>query len=134
MHRHYRLLHVYLATAYLAKQMYPEALADLQKSVALSGAGSWETALLAHTFARMGRTPESLALLPRVLAEGDSAAYHIALAYVGLGRTDDAFIWLTRSVDTRLGSFNEVNADPLFDPLRADPRFAALLRRMRFPN
>ena len=134
MHRNYRLLHVYLATAYLAKRMYPEALADLQKSVTLSGAGAWETSLLAHTYGRMGRTQEGLALLPKVLAEGGSAAYNIALAYVGLGRTDDAFIWLNRAVDTRMGAFNEVNADPIFDPLRDDPRFAALLQRMRFPN
>jgi serine/threonine-protein kinase len=69
-----------------------------------------------------------------VLPEGDQDAYSIALGYVGLGNTDEAFAWLNRAVDTRMGSFNEVNADPIFDPLRADPRFAALLSRMRFPG
>jgi hypothetical protein len=69
-----------------------------------------------------------------VLPHGGTAAYDIAIAYVGLGETDKAFSWLDRSLDERIGPFNEVYADPVFDPLRADPRFAILLRRMRFPD
>ena len=134
MHRNYRLLHVYMATAYLAKQMYPDAIAQLEKGLSLSGAGAWETALLAHAYGRTGRTKEAQALMSKVLPEGDQDAYSIALGYVGLGNTDKAFAWLNRAVDTRMGSFNEVNADPIFDPLRTDPRFAALLSRMRFPG
>jgi TolB-like protein/DNA-binding winged helix-turn-helix (wHTH) protein/Tfp pilus assembly protein PilF len=134
MHRNYRVLHVYLTTAYLAKHMYPEALAELQKGAALSGAGAWETAVLAYTYGRMGRRQDALALLPKMTAEGDSGAYHTALAYLGLGQVDEAFTWLNRAVDTRMGAFNEVKADPLFDPLRADPRFATLVRRIGFPD
>jgi thioredoxin-like negative regulator of GroEL len=102
--------------------------------MALSDAGSREAALLAHVYGRMGRLPEARALLARVLPDGDQAAYDIALAYAGMGDTDEAFRWLARSLDTRMGSFNELNADPAFDALRADPRFAALLRRMNFPE
>jgi TolB-like protein/DNA-binding winged helix-turn-helix (wHTH) protein/Tfp pilus assembly protein PilF len=131
MHRNYRLLHVYTATAYIGKDMYPEALAELQKSQSLSGAGSWETALVVHTYARMGRTEQARQLLSRVVAEGDPAAYAIALAYVGLGDHDRAFHWIDRALETRMGAFNEVPADPIFDPLRPDPRFSALVRRMR---
>lgn len=133
MHRNYRLLYAYLATAYLGKGMYPEAAAEIEKSMALSGADSRELALLAHIYGRMGRLDDARALVAKVMADGDQAAYDIALAYVGMGDADEAFTWLARSVDKRMGSFNELNADPIFDPLRADPRFAALLRRMHFP-
>jgi TolB-like protein/DNA-binding winged helix-turn-helix (wHTH) protein/Flp pilus assembly protein TadD len=134
MHRNYRLLHMYMATAYLGKEMYTEALAEIEKSIALSGAGEWENAMLAHTYGRMGRTEEARGLLAKLVPGGDAAAYNLALAYVGLGETDQVFTWLDRAVDARMGAFNEVNADPIFDPLRRDPRFAALLRRMRFPS
>ena len=134
MHRNYRLLHDYLATAYLGKQMLPEAVAELQKGIALSGAGSSERALLAHTYGRMGRTQEARALLAELQREGDIAAYNLAIASLGLGEMDLAFKWLARAIDTRMGAFNEVNADPIFDPLRSDPRFPALLQRMGLPN
>jgi Tfp pilus assembly protein PilF len=134
MHRNYRLLHNYLASAYLGKQMYAAAATQLETGIALSGAGSWERALLAHTHGRAGRTEQARALLAEVLRGGDTDAYNAAIAHVGLGEADLAFERLTRAVDTRLGAFNELNADPIFDPLRADGRFAALLRRMRFPD
>jgi TolB-like protein/DNA-binding winged helix-turn-helix (wHTH) protein/Tfp pilus assembly protein PilF len=134
MHRNYRLLHHYMATAYIGKRMYPEAVAQIEKGIVLSSADSREMALLAHIYGRMGRLSDARALLAKVLPDGDQAAYDIAIAYVGMGDADQAFTWLARSVDTRMGSFNELNADPIFDSLRADPRFTGLLRRMHFPE
>jgi tetratricopeptide (TPR) repeat protein len=134
MHRNYRVLHNYLASAYLGKQMYAEAVAELEKGIALSGAGSWERALLANIYGRMGRTREARELLADVLRGGDTAAYNAAIAYVGLGEMDEAFRWLNRAVDARTGAFNEVNADPIFDTLRRDPRFSMLLRRVGLPD
>jgi TolB-like protein/DNA-binding winged helix-turn-helix (wHTH) protein/Tfp pilus assembly protein PilF len=133
MHRNYGLLHEYMTMAYLGKGMYPEAVAELQKGLALSGDGLSEKAILAHIYGRMGRAREARSLLSQVLPHGSTAAYFIAIAYLGLGDTARAFAWLERSVEERIGPFNELNADPIFDPVRADPRFAALLRRMRLP-
>jgi TolB-like protein/DNA-binding winged helix-turn-helix (wHTH) protein/Tfp pilus assembly protein PilF len=134
MHRNYRLLHSYIAAAYLVKGQYQDAIAELQKSVDLAGAGVWERAMFAYSYAKMGRTHEARTLLSDLGPAGDADAYHRALAYVGVGETDRVFMLLEKAVDSRLGAFNEVNVDPIFDPLRADPRFAALLRRMRFPG
>jgi pentatricopeptide repeat protein len=93
-----------------------------------------DTAILVHIYGRMGRTEEARALLSEVLARGDAPPYFIALAYVGLGENDKAFKWLDKALQERAGPFNELNADPMFGPLRADPRFAALLRRMGLPG
>ena len=134
MHRNYRLLHDYMTTAYIGKDMFPEAVAELQKSRALSGSGPRETAILAHIYGRMGRIREARTLLSLVLSSGDVSPYYIALAYVGLGENDNAFKWLDKALQERAGPFNELNAEPMFDPLRVDPRFASLLRRMGLPD
>ena len=133
MHRNYSVLHVYMSTAYLGKRMYAEAIAALEKGIDLSVGDAREMGLLAHIYGRMGRLKEARALVAEMLLDGDRAAYDIGRAYVGIGDADEAFRWLARSVDTRMGSFNELNADPIFDPLRASPRFHELLRRMHFP-
>lgn len=130
MHRNYRLLHTYITTAYVGKKMYREAVAELQKSLALSGAGPSEAAILVHVYGLMGRTKEARALLSEMLSREDASPYYVAIAYSGLGETDEAFKWLDKALQERAGPFNELNADPMFDALRADPRFAALLRRM----
>jgi TolB-like protein/DNA-binding winged helix-turn-helix (wHTH) protein/Tfp pilus assembly protein PilF len=132
MHRNYPLLHSYLATAYAGKGMYPEAVAQLEKGMALSN-DSRDLGLLAHIYGRMGRVTDARALVAKMLAEGNQAAYDIAVAYVGMGDVDEAFTWLARSVDTRMGAFNELHAEPMFDAVRADPRFTELLGRMNFP-
>jgi hypothetical protein len=51
---------------------------------------------------------------------------------VGLGEQDEAFEWLEKSyADRSIGvGFATIKVDPQFDPLRSDPRFADLLRRM----
>jgi TolB-like protein/DNA-binding winged helix-turn-helix (wHTH) protein/Tfp pilus assembly protein PilF len=136
MHRNYTLLYGYLSTAYIGKGMHADALAMVEKSLALAGTGAdaRDLGLLAHIYGRMGRMEEARATLTKVLPAGDQVAYDIALAYVGMGDKDNAFKWLARSVDARMGAFNELSADPIFDPIRDDPRFAELLHRMRFPK
>jgi hypothetical protein len=87
----------------------------------------------AYVFGRMGRTKDARSELSALLSSDDPPPYFIALAYVGLGENDKAFAWLEKTLEQRSGPFNEVNADPLFDPLRTDARFSALVRRMGVP-
>ena len=47
-----------------------------------------------------------------------------------LGRNEDAFVWLDRAREDRRGWLTSW-VDPLFDPIRGDPRFHALLRHLR---
>jgi tetratricopeptide (TPR) repeat protein len=130
MHRNYRLAHRYVATAYVGKGLYAEAIAEIEKALALSGAGVPETAILTHIYGRTGRQQEARRLLSEMLARTDASPYDIAIAYVGLGENDQAFSWLDKAVQARSGAFNEVNADPMFDGSRPDPRFQTLLSRI----
>jgi serine/threonine-protein kinase len=53
-----------------------------------------------------------------------------ALIAVGLGEHDEAFGWLEKAYEDRAQVLSEIKAEPAFDPLRPDPRFADLLRRV----
>lgn len=60
----------------------------------------------------------------------------VLLAWVslGLGQNDDAITWLHRAAEEHDGLMAHLMRDPLFEPLRSDPRFQALVRRMNFPE
>ena len=53
-----------------------------------------------------------------------------AWIYLGLGDVDRAFEWLDRAIDARDQLMMPIKSCPIFDPIRADPRFAALLHKM----
>jgi serine/threonine-protein kinase len=134
MHRDYALVRSYMTSAYIGKGMYREAADELEKYVALSGQGPQEIAMLAYIHARMGRTAEARGLAAQLESRGDAPGYYVALAHAGLNENDSAFTWLDKTLQQRWGPFNELNADPLFDSLRGDARFPALLRRMGLPS
>jgi hypothetical protein len=54
--------------------------------------------------------------------------------YAALGDRDSAFDWLERAYAARENEIETIGAMPELDPLRGDPRFTSLLRRMRIPT
>jgi hypothetical protein len=56
------------------------------------------------------------------------------MVYLGLGERDEAFKWLDRAFLSRSSTLSFIGVDPRADPLRGDPRFQDLLRRMNFPE
>ncbi len=87
---------------------------------------------LGHLLAISGRPDEARAMLAELEAKADSTdvTFFAALIEVGLGDTDAAFAWLDKAVAERSGSARYLRADVRLDPLRGDPRFAALLERV----
>jgi hypothetical protein len=59
--------------------------------------------------------------------------YGMARIYAALGEDDKALHWLEKSYRERATGMVFLKVDPRFDPLRSDPRFQDLLRRMNFP-
>jgi hypothetical protein len=55
----------------------------------------------------------------------------LALCHVGLGNRDEAFQWLDAAIDARDPIVMPIKTLPFLDPLRGDPRFQGLLRKMR---
>jgi TolB-like protein/Flp pilus assembly protein TadD len=87
---------------------------------------------LGHAYAVAGRTAEARALLKKFEAEYSSTglnAGEVAQIYIGLGEFDKAFAWLDRMDPLQAGAPTTFKVAPVWDPLRSDPRFTALLRR-----
>jgi tetratricopeptide (TPR) repeat protein len=113
--------------------MYNEAISEFQKL------GQQPHALghIGNVYARMGKTAEARDTISRlkehVQADG-IGRYEIALVYAGLGEKDEAFSWLEKSYTAHDKGLTYLKIDPCLDPLRSDPRFHDLLRRVGLPS
>ena len=129
------LAHNHLGQAYLQKHMNDEAVAELQEAVKLSGGSPTCTANLARAYAASGKSSEAARLLSDLKGRSNPAhsyASEVAVIYAALGDRDQAMSWLERGYEER---FNPgVLLRPGLDPLRSDPRFEALVRRVGFPH
>ena len=133
MEPNFGLAHNHLGQAYLQKQMTNQAIAELQKSVTLSGGSPTCMANLARAYVAAGKRSEADTLLGELKKRSSpdhSYASEIAVVYTALGDSDQAMAWLERGYVER---FNPgVLIRPGFDPLRSDPRFQDLERRVGF--
>jgi len=85
----------------------------------------------------VGRRTEAIETLHRILdlsRERYVPPSTVAYAYVALGDTDTAIEWLERAFEARDTHLGFARALPLYDPIRSDPRFQDILRRMNFPE
>lgn len=64
---------------------------------------------------------------------GDAASYNYAQVYAQAGEKDRAFSALSTAFNVRDAGLTGLKTDPFLDPIRSDPRFAALIRKLRFP-
>ena len=126
--------HVFLGMAFEQKGMYAEAIAEFQKVAALSGGEP--NVPLAHTYAASGRTDDARKMLDALQQRygEDVESYFLGGIHAALGEKDEAFAWLEKAYDEHSFFLVFLPADPWFDPLRDDPRFQSLLRRMNFPE
>ena len=121
-----------LGDIYVEKGLYDQGIQEFQKL------GDVPHALghMGNAYARQGRLADARAILPRLQSHIDKTGvgrYEIALVYAGLGDKDNAFQWLDRAYQARDKGMTYLIADPCLDPLRSDPRFAALVKRIGFP-
>ncbi len=117
----------------LDKGILGEAIAEFREAVTLSGNIPLMLGWLGLGLARAGEGGEANALLDR-LSEISRAAYVppscFAWIHLGLGNIGEAFTWMERAIDARDPMIVPIKSYPFLDPLRTDPRFHALLRKM----
>ncbi len=120
---------------YLQKKMYPEAIAYAEKGIARTGRLNDNLGLLALMSGLGGRKSETR----KIIGELKERSRHhyvfpsvFAYAYLGLGEKDRALTYLEQAYEEQDPALFYLKVSPLLDPLRSEPRFQALLRRVNF--
>lgn len=124
---------LYLGFVLIAKNQPGEAIAVLEKAVSVSNRSPAVIGVLIRAYAHAGRRSDALRLLSeleRRRKAGYVPAGAFVNAYLGLGDNDQAFTWLERGYKEQSNILQFLRVHPFFDPIRGDPRFADLLRRV----
>ncbi|OLE51133.1 MAG: hypothetical protein AUG51_24135 [Acidobacteria bacterium 13_1_20CM_3_53_8] len=129
--------HEDLGDAYEQKGLQREAVAEWSKALTLRGAGD-EASILERTYAASGFEAAVRALVEAQLVKLNDRVKHgeyvpagdYVTAYTRLGDREQAFARLNKAVQERNGFVFIVQINPIYDKLRADPRFQDLMRRV----
>jgi TolB-like protein/Tfp pilus assembly protein PilF len=125
--------HQGLGYALECKGMLKEALGEYQKALDLNPHAPQVKGTLGHLYAALGRRTEAEKILAELKerASDPNYAYLAAGTCIALGRKDEALELLERAYQGRSGWMGGLATEPYFDPLRSDPRFQDLLRRVQ---
>ncbi len=132
----YAIALVNIGRAYQQKGMHPQAQAAFQKILTVVPDDPAVLALLGHEYAVSGRRTEAQqisAQLTNISAHRYVPALYFALISTGLGDKDDAFRWMDVAVEERTEYLVYLASEPLADPLRNDPRFDDLQKKVGIP-
>jgi len=124
---------VNVGRAYQVKGLHPQARAAFQKILALSPDEPAVLALLGHEYASSGEQAQAnriILKLKQISQHRYLPSLYIALVYTGMGDKELAFQWLDKAYAERSDYLVYLPTEPMADPLRGDPRFDALLKRL----
>lgn len=137
--QYFILAYIALAFTYDIQMRHPEALATINRAQELAGDYPLVTAVRAYILARAGKKAEANILLQELLplAEGKDTylpSLFIAMIYLGLEDRDSAFRWIDKAYRERCNFLLYFKVDPKLDPLRPDPRFIQLMKKIGFDD
>jgi serine/threonine-protein kinase len=127
-----RRLHLGLGRLYIGKSLFKEALAEFQKMVELGAPPN--NPFLACAYALTGEKSKALDIVHSLLKqaeEGYADPYHVACAYAALGEKNKAFEWLEKAYEQRNPNMYVLKAEYILYDLQDDPRFTALLKKLK---
>lgn len=131
----FNLAHFTLGLAYAERGMYEAAVSEFQLIMKLEGHDAELLSCLAHAYALAGKKDKARVILGELKSPPKQTPvepYFVAVIYVGLKENDQAFAWLEKSFEQHDPNLPAMKCDPQLDPLRSDPRFSSLLKRVGF--
>lgn len=126
--------YLWISGSLLEQGKYQEGIIELNKARTQSAEWPPIMASLAYGYAVSGNRAETeklLAEMQRLAQDRYVDPYLFAIVYSGLGEKDTAFHWLEKAVEVRSKEIPLLKVEPKLDSLRSDPRFAALLKKVR---
>ena len=124
-----------LGDAYATKGMYAEAIASYQEVIKLGDAGPGIQIYLGAACAKAGERERALLILKRLETKKEYVSPgELAVLYLALGERERTFESLERAYAVHDSQLQFLGVDPSFDPLRSDPRFQDLMRRVGLPQ
>jgi TolB-like protein/DNA-binding winged helix-turn-helix (wHTH) protein len=125
-----------LVFAYAQEGKYDAALADLD-ALRRTGILPGNSTMLAYIYGRSGemtKAKEALDALEKANRKEPLDPAMFAIAHIGMNNPDQAMAYLQAAYDQHSNTMTTLKVDPIYDPLRRDPRFQDLLRRVGFSN
>jgi TolB-like protein/Tfp pilus assembly protein PilF len=126
-----------LGFVYLRKGQYDDAITAFQKMRDLTGEKLGYKLRVGQVYAESGKKTEVLKILDELnelSAKEYVPAVGMAILYTALGDKDQAFKFLEKAYQERSIRLSYLKPEESFDPLRSDPRFVDLLRRVGLPR
>jgi TolB-like protein/DNA-binding winged helix-turn-helix (wHTH) protein/tetratricopeptide (TPR) repeat protein len=127
------MAHWFLGYDLIATGQPDQAVPELEKALVLSDRSAAVIGVLARAYAHAGRQAEALRLVAELKRRKQSRYVPAAAfvnAYLGLGDNEQALFWLERCYQEKSSILQFLRVHPYFDPIRGDPRFKDLLRRV----
>ncbi len=124
---------VMVIAPYIEKQRYADALAELKEWDDTYGESEWTWAWRAFVYGRSGQSALARHALAKVQQydHGVRSPDPMLWALIGVGDRDQAFVWFEKAYADHSNVLTSLKVNPAFDPLRSDPRFQDLMRRVR---
>ena len=113
--------------------MFEQGLEEIRSAVDQPQVGE-NLALLAYALGRAGRKKEALDTVVQLERKAKHDPVWVAIAWTGIGNNDKAIEWLNRALVARSSGELWIGVFPCLDPLRPDPRFKDIIRRMGLPE
>jgi len=127
-------LHFYIGKIYLSTERYQEALQEFQNEKQISrGWGQEVDAWIGVVYFKLGQRDKTREILDRLLEQQKQnfvSPTLLAILYFQFGRNDEGFRMLDKAYEEHDSQARQIRMDASFDSVRADPRFAVILKKM----
>jgi hypothetical protein len=124
--------HFFLSCVLIPQGKAEEGIASERRACELIGGGPLALGATCLTCGLLGRTDEAAGMLAQLEEIGRTApvpALALSWAYLGVG-DERVFEWLEKAIDARYPAVIQMSWEPIYDGIRGDARFRALLAKM----
>jgi tetratricopeptide (TPR) repeat protein len=133
----YYRTHFWLGRVYVQKRMFKEAMAEAEVVLKATPDSNLGLTEMAYSLAAAGRLAEARAILLRLQERRKNTfvpAYNLAVIQTALHQNDAALKYLQQAYDEGDWALMVLSVEPRLDPLRSEPEFQELERRVALPN